>query len=238
VSNKILMLDIETLPGTAYVFSLWDHHIPLERLKTPPRVVCWSAKWLGKKEMYFSAEWLHGRASMLERIHVLLDEADAVVTYNGDKFDLPKLMGEFAGARLRSPGPLTSIDLYKTARKLGYISNKLEFVTKHFGIGEKIKHEGFRLWKRVDQGDPIARRKMEVYNKQDVRLLDRLYKYLRPYIKNHPYLGQAKARCCPTCGSKKVQKRGTRRTKSFFIERLHCQACGAWGDGVRTKVTQ
>lgn len=238
MSSNILLLDIETLPGTAYVWSLWGENVPIERLQTPSRVVCWAAKWLGKKEILFGAEWQKGHDHMLSGIFNLLAEADAVLTYNGDKFDLPKLMGEFAAARMGSPGPVTSIDLYKTAKKLGFISNKLEFVAPQLGIGEKVKHSGFRLWRGVDEGDPAAQAEMERYNKQDTRLLERLYTTLRPFIKNHPYLGEGGPNECPACGSKKVQKRGRRRTKSFFIERLHCQKCGAWSDGVRTKAAK
>jgi len=233
--SKLLLLDIETLPGTAYVWSLWGENVPLAQLNTPSRVVCWAAKWVGEKGVMFDAEWEKGHDHMLHGIFTLLSEADAVLTYNGDKFDLPKLMGEFAAAHMGSPGPVTSIDLYKTARKLGFISNKLEFVAPHLGVGEKIKTEGFRLWRGVDGGDPKAQSKMMKYNKQDTVLLEQLYLTLRPFIKNHPYLGEGGSHECPACNSKKVQRRGVRRTKSFFIERLHCQKCGAWTDGVRRK---
>lgn len=234
--SKILLLDIETMPGDAYVWSLWGENIPLDRLKKPSRIICWAAQWLGEKEVMFSAEWTTDPQNMFAEVHMLLSEADAVITYNGDKFDLPKLMGEFAKRGLGSPGPITSIDLYKTGRKLGYISNKLEHLSEQLGVGSKVKHEGFRMWRRVDEGDPKAQRKMERYNKQDTRLLGRVYKKLIPFIKNHPYLGMGKSDACPACQSSRIQRRGVRRTKSFIIERIHCQACGAWSDGVRSKV--
>ena len=233
---KVLLLAIETLPGTAYGWSLWGENVPLERLIQPSRVVCWAAQWYGEKEVMFGSEWGVGHLAMLQRIWDLIAEADAVITYNGDKFDLPKLQGEFAEYRLGNPGPVASIDLYKTARKLGYMSNKLAHVAPHLGIGEKTKHTGFDLWQRVDEGDDAqALELMEKYNKQDVRLLARLYKRLRPFIKNHPFLGEEAGKC-PCCQSSRVQRRGRRRTKAFFIERLHCQSCGTWFDGKRSKV--
>ena len=236
MKNNILLLDIETLPAIAYVWGLWGENIPVERIVEPGRVVCWASKWFGKAGITFSSEWDHGRENMIQSIYNQLCEADAVVTYNGDKFDLPKLMGEFVTLGLGSPGPLTSIDLYKTVRKLGFPSNKLKFVAPHLGIGAKIEHEGFKMWHEVIQGDPAAQKAMEKYNKQDTKLLEDLYKRLRPFIKNHPYLGFRKPTECPACGSRKVQRRGIRRTKSFIIERLHCQSCGAWSDGTRSKV--
>jgi uncharacterized protein YprB with RNaseH-like and TPR domain len=229
-------LDIETAPTIAYVWRLYDENIGVDQIIKPTRITCWSAKWVGKKDVIFSSEWTDSRKGMLKKILSLLSAADAVITYNGDKFDLPKLMGEFAVEGLGSPGPLTSIDLYKTVRKLGFQSSKLQFAAPHLGIGEKVANEGFRLWRGIEEGDEKARRKMERYNKQDTRLLEKLYSTLRPYVKNHPYLGVGSPSECPACGSHDVQKRGIRRTKSFFIERLHCQACGTWSDGKRSKV--
>jgi hypothetical protein len=234
VANKILLLDIETAPTIAYVWRLYDENIGVEQIVEPTRLICWSAKWLGDKNTMFAATW--NDPLCLRKIHDLLSNADAVVTYNGDKFDLPKLMGEFAKEDLGNPGPLASIDLYKTVRKLGFASGKLEFVAPYLGVGNKVKHEGFRLWRQVLDGVPAAQDKMEKYNRQDTRLLEKLYKRLRPFIKNHPYLGYGKPSSCPVCASPRVQKRGTRRTRCFIIERLHCQACGHWPDGRRSKI--
>jgi hypothetical protein len=58
---------------------------------------------------------------------------------------------------------------------------------------------------------------MERYNKQDVRLTEKVYKKLRPFIKNHPHLGTGNSDACPACGSLNVQKRGHAFTRSFEI---------------------
>lgn len=231
---KILLLDIETAPATAYVWSLFDDHVNLDRLITPSRMLCWAAKWY--RGGWHIADERGNRMAMLKSLHALLSEADAVVTYNGDKFDLPKINGEFVAAGLDPVPPIPSIDLYKTVKKLGYLSAKLLYVSQYLGIGEKAETGGFKLWADVMAGDEKAWAKMLRYNKQDVALLERLYTKLRPYIKSHPALHMAEGRTvCPACGSAKVQRRGNRRTKAFVIERLHCQGCGAWFDGKRTK---
>lgn len=229
---RILLLDIETAPGTAYVWSLFDQHVPLERLITPGRMLCWAAKWYRGES--HCADERGSRRVMLMDLHALLSEADAVVTYNGDKFDLPKINGEFVTVGMHPVPPVPSIDLYKTVKKLGYQSSKLLFVAKHLGIGEKVTTGGFKLWADVMAGDDRAWTKMLRYNKHDVTLLEKLYTKLRPYIKSHPALHGHGARC-PVCGAAKVQRRGSRRTKAFTIERLHCQGCGAWFDGQRSR---
>lgn len=232
---KILLLDIETAPATAYVWKLFDENIGLEQLIKPSRMLCWAAKWYGGA--WRIADERGGRMRMLKPLHAMLSEADAVVTYNGDRFDLPKINGEFLSVGLSPVPKVPSIDLYRTVKQLGYQSNKLLFVAKYLGIGEKVSTEGFKLWADVLAGKRKAWAKMLRYNKQDVALLERLYTKVRPYIKTHPALHVRRdTEICRVCGSGKMQYRGVRRTLALEIERLHCQSCGSWRDGYRRKV--
>jgi hypothetical protein len=124
-------------------------------------------------------------------------------------------------------------------RKLGFQSNKLAFIAPFLKIGQKVKNEGFPLWKACMDGDKEAWKRMKRYNEGDVRLLYGLYRVLRPYIRNHPYLGTVGltgAVECPICQSRHYQSRGVRRTKTFVIQRLHCLGCGGWYDGPRKKI--
>jgi hypothetical protein len=86
------------------------------------------------------------------------------------------------------------------------------------------------------EGNPTAQKQMKKYCIQDTKLLKKLYKKLRPYIRNHPHLGEVGVKACPACGSHHMQSRGFRRTKSFKIQRLQCQTCGSWSDGTRSKM--
>ena len=234
-NNKILILDIETRPAQAYVWRAYgEQNIGVEQIINPGGTICIGAKWLGAKDTYLFSDWEHGHKEMLYYIHSMMSEADAVVTYNGDKFDLPKLQGEFLLNGFDPTPPLTSIDVVKSVRKLGYFVNRLAFIGPFLGVGAKIKHEGFDLWVKVMEGNEAAQNRMARYCKQDVKLLEKLYMKIRPYIKNHPHLGEDK-RECGACSSNKVQSRGFRRTKTMKIQRLQCMACGSWQDGARTK---
>src|SRR3546814_5581125 len=79
---------------------------------------------------------------MVVALHKLLSEADAVVTYNGDRYDIPKAMGEFVLEGLMPPPPPTSIDLMKAVKKLGFVMNRLAFIGPLLKVGQKVKHEG------------------------------------------------------------------------------------------------
>jgi hypothetical protein len=235
---KILVLDIETAPGSAYIWSLYDDGpIPLERLIRPGRILCWTAKYVGESHV-FQADERGGREAMLAELARLLATADAVVTYNGNRFDLRKIRGELLAARLRPFPKLTSIDLYQTIKEMGLFSSKLEYVSQYTEIGKKLRHEGFGLWRKiVEYNDSKAWTKMLRYNKRDVLLTERLYKRLAPYIATHPRLRPAKDRPdCDVCGSSRLQSRGHRYTRLFKIERFQCTACGHWPEGKRTRI--
>lgn len=233
---KILFLDIETKPAIAYTWRLFDVNIGLEQLIEPGGILCVGAKWKGERTSFLWSEWEHGRETMIRETHKLLSEADAVVTYNGDKFDIPKLMGEFLLLGLAPPPPPTSIDVYKAVKKLGLQSNKLAFVGPFLKVGAKVKHEGFSLWSKTMDGDEAARKRMARYCVQDVKLLESVYNKILPYIRNHPHLGLIPGKACGACGSHHVHSRGSRRTKYFAIQRLQCQSCGSWSDGTRNKI--
>ena len=232
---KILMLDIEWKPALAYVWKMWDENISPDQLVDEGGLLCFCANWDGHKEFMFFSEWKDGSLGMAQAALELLNEADAVVTYNGDRYDIPKLRGTIVLAGLKPPGPITSIDLIKVVKKFGFVMNRLAYIGPLLEVGGKMKHEGFRLWRLVMEGDEKARLRMKKYNIQDVKLLVELYHRVKPFIENHPHLGEAKGGC-GNCGSDHLQMRGWRRSKFFKTRRLQCQECGSWSLGTRVKV--
>src|SRR5690606_28804238 len=113
---RLLLLDIETAPAIAAVWSLRADYVPLERLVADPYTMCFSAKWADEREQHFHAEWNGGRNRMILKAHALLSEADAVIHYNGTKFDIPVLRWEFMRLHLGPPAPFKQVDLYRTMK--------------------------------------------------------------------------------------------------------------------------
>ena len=65
--------------------------------------------------------------------------------------------------------------------------------------------------------------------KEDVKMLEEAYHLLRPLVKGHPLVTNGDGEVsCPKCGSHKVIKRGTRRTKTRFYQTWQCKSCGSW----------
>jgi len=230
------MLDIEWAPALAYVWRMWDENISPDQLIDHGGMLCFCAHWHGTKDYMFFSKWDDGREGMAQAAKDLLEEAEAVVTYNGDKYDLPKIMGEILLAGLKPPPKPCSIDVLKAVKKFGFNMNRLAYIGPLLGVGAKVKHQGFSLWKDVLAGDEKAMAKMRRYCIQDVRMLDKLYKKILPFITNHPFLGHGTDKC-PACNSAKTQKRGYRRTRVFKTQRNQCQDCGHWFETTRSKVT-
>lgn len=229
-NSRILFLDIETAPNVAFVWGLFDQNISHNQVKASSYVLCWAAKWEGRSAMQFDSVHRSSKVVMLKRIHALLDAADIVVHYNGNKFDTPTLNKEFVKAGLLPPSPYKQIDLLRICRQVfRFESNKLDSITQSLAIGRKFKHHGFELWTDCMDGKASAWRIMERYNKQDVALLEKVYHRLLPWITRHPSLRVAIAKLvCPKCSSSKTQRRGEAITSTALFYRYQCMKCGGW----------
>jgi hypothetical protein len=227
---KILLLDIETAPHLAHVWALWDQNIGLPQIIESGYTLCWAAKWLGEREMHFSSK-RDGKKRMIAKLHKLMGEADAVCTYNGNKFDLPTINKDFLLQGLAPPPPSKSIDLLRVVKnRFRFPSNKLAYVSDQLGLGSKTSHSGHDLWIKCMADDPAAWATMERYNKQDVKLLEKLYLRLKPWIKQHPNHGlyAHDPQVCPKCGSDTFQRRGTENTATCTYQRFQCCKCSGW----------
>ena len=237
---RILTLDIETSPALCWSFQMWNTNISPGQIVQPTRVISFAAKWLGEKTVIFKSEFHHGDHHMVESAFALLDEADALVTYNGDKFDIPHLNREFQLWGMGVPSPYVSVDLYKVVKRNQiYMSHKLGYITEQLDLSGKLSNSGFQLWRDCMNDDPKAWGQMRRYNKQDVVTTEELFTAVRPYITNLPSAALFSedgltALCCPVCGSEGVQRRGYARTKTRRYPRYQCQECGKWFRGTRS----
>jgi hypothetical protein len=177
----------------------------------------------------FGSEW-ENPLGFIEEIWNLVDQADAVVTFNGDHFDLPTLNREFLIEGLGPPAPYHSIDLYKVAkRKFKFASNKLVYLCEQLKIGTKLKHEGHELWVKVINGDEKAQQKMKRYCIRDVfPLTEKLHDRLLPWITNYPNRTLYSGSLCVRCESGVLTKRGRHVTTNGIYQTYRCSNCKGW----------
>jgi uncharacterized protein YprB with RNaseH-like and TPR domain len=180
---KILLLDIETTPMQVYAWGLWDQNISIDQIIKPTEMLCFGARWLDGKKVIFKSVHHDGKQAMLEELHKLMDEADALVGWNSAAFDHKHINREFLENGMQPPSPVKDLDLMSiTKSNFQFPSNKLDYVAQALGVGSKVKHSGFSLWIRCMEGDDKAWKEMKKYQIQDVNLLVDLYYHLLPWF--------------------------------------------------------
>ena len=241
MNAKILFIDIETAPATSHHWGMYDQNIAPNQLVHDWYLICYVAKWLGKKKCTSDALWRHKRFKREPRndievarsAHRLLDDANIVVAHNGDDFDVKRLNTRFLAHKLGPTAPFLTVDTKKVAKKyFGFLSNKLDFILRTMSMGSKMSHCGFSMWIGAMAGNPRACREMLKYNRVDTLKLEEVYLLMRPYMKDHPdlniYDGDFSRMLCPNCGSMRTQRRGKCYTKLKAYPRRACIDCGAW----------
>lgn len=229
---KLLTLDLETAPNLGHVWKLFKQTISISQLMESGYVLCWAAKWYDDSRMFFASVQHQKAKAMLKPLWTLLDEADAICTFNGKHFDVPTANKEFLLNDFAPPSSYQHIDLYQVfSKRFLFPSNKLDYAVKVLGIGAKIKHEGHELWVRCMNRDPEAWAKMQEYNEEDVRLTEALYERLMPWIPGHPNIGlyeDDEIPRCTNCGSTNLRNKGYYYTNVSKFRRFKCKMCGAY----------
>jgi hypothetical protein len=232
---RILLYDIETAPNLVHTWGIYEQ-TALEVIR-PWYILCFAYKWLDeptttivslpdfKKEYKKDPE---NDYQLVKRLHELFNEADIVIAHNGNSFDQKKVHARFLVHNFDPPTYYRQIDTLREARKhFRFDSNRLNDLGITLGLGKKVDTGGYSLWQDVMAGDETAWRKMRRYNKQDVVLLEKIYKALRPWITNHPNVSMLAGRVdgCPKCASRHLQKRGIRHNQTTTYQEYQCQSC-------------
>jgi Aeromonas phage DNA polymerase exonuclease subunit len=234
---KILIFDIETSPIEGFVWGLFDNNLGLNQVNKDWSILSYSAKWLGSKKIFYEdtskRKNVRDDSKLLKGIWKLLDEADAVITQNGNKFDIKKLNARFVMHGMQPPSSFKKIDTLLLAKKaFGFTSNKLEYMTDKLCTKyKKLQHKkypGFELWSECLKGNKSAWAEMKKYNIHDVLSLEELYTKIAPWGTpiNLSHYSDSEDHIC-SCGGKKFFKNGYYYTPVSRFIRLRCKDCGA-----------
>lgn len=232
---RVLIFDIETSLAVAGVFTLYPHDISHQAILEERYIICASWKWLDEKKVHSVSVADKGRisddANVVKKLHDVLSRADATITHNGIQFDHKILNTRIIKHRLSPLPDMIKIDTLQIAKRhFGFMRKRLDYLGKYLGLGEKIKTD-FGLWLKCLRGDRKAIAEMVRYNKQDVRLLAKVYDQLAPFadaklnmnlVNYHPSAHEG----CPSCGSKNIRPNGVRYNKVSAVRRYQCNDCG------------
>lgn len=237
---KILTLDIETAPITAYTWGLFKQNIGLNMIRADWHLLAYAAKWYDEKEVIYEdnrhAKNVSDDKRLVQNIAKLLNKADIVITQNGEQFDLKKINARAVINGLPPIKPCASTDILKEGRKVfSFTSHKLEYIADKLNKKyKKLKHAnypGFELWAAILRGDQKAWREMEVYTKHDVLSTEEAYTTIQGWIATQAlssFNDESKMQC--RCGSTKLIKEGFAYTPAGKYQIYHCQrkGCGKW----------
>lgn len=248
VTARVLYIDIETSPNVADVWGLFNQNVGLSQLRESQRIIGVGYRWRGGGKAKWVGEYdretglLSNRIGMLKLVHRLYDEADVVVTYNGDSFDHKHLNAEWVVEGMPPPSPVQSLDLFKVVKKnFRFPSKKLAYVADRLVGDTKIANGGHVLWRHCLDPDVDAERRrrawglMSRYCRQDVDLLEPLHDVLEPWLSgsvNFALLNGPSAELgCPKCGSRELVKRGFAYSATRAYQRYRCKGCKGWSKG-------
>lgn len=235
--NKRLFFDIETTPNIVTSWRAgWNITITHEDVIEERKIICISYKWENEDRVH-TLKWDKNRddKKMLEDFVKIANESDEMIAHNGDKFDIKWLRTRCLYHRIPMMPIYKTLDTKKKAVKGFYFnSNKLDYIANFLGLGGKLKHRGFDMWKEILLGDNktsnLALEEMIEYCEKDVVLLEDVYKVMSPYMEHNIHMGVLKGgskHSCPECGAEESKLVKTIVTKAGTIQRLmECPICG------------
>lgn len=246
VRNRILILDVERLPGITHQ-RWWDRkdlqkrYIHHESVIREPRTTIVCAKWYDSPDVMRFAEWdKGGRGLFLKRVHRLMAEADIIVGHNVDGADVPWLMGDFYLPRighkhrpqLAPLPPFKTVDTLKVLRqqfKSGAPFKGLDAFCQLVGIPAKTDRYDPDAMERAVNGSVEDRERLVNYCEGDVLAGQWIYDWERPHIKNHPALfvdGTDSLTTCNRCGTETepIAKRYVANVMTYGMRK--CFGCG------------
>lgn len=231
---KRLYFDIETSPNIVYSWNIgYNLNIDYNNIIQERAVICICYKWENDNKVYY-LNWDRGDdCEMIYRFYDIIMEADEIVGHNSDRYDIKWFRTRCLYHGILNMPDFKSIDTLKLSRtQFRFNSNRLDYIAQFLGLGRKMDTGGFELWKSVINNDPKALIKMIDYCKQDVLILEKVYKRLEGYSKPKTHMGLLKNndKCsCPRCASTN-HILSKRRISSLGVLKyqLQCKNCGTY----------
>lgn len=227
---KTLFFDIECSPTRGWAYRAWEASV--FNIEEDWHIQSFAWKWGNQESVHCLAlpdfplykKEPHNDRDLVTELYALWNQADIIVGHNGDKFDIKKSKHRFMIHGLRPPRPFRTLDTLKIAKKFGFFSNSLDGVCRELSFGQKVKHDG-DLWKQCYNGSKGAWVKMKQYNKMDVVLLERVYRYFFPWIERFPRVRMDNGHC-PGCSGTSFKKNGWKYGPHWQQQRYACLGCG------------
>lgn len=246
----IVVIDIETLPLELWGWGLYDQNFGLKQIKQDWTICAFSAKELGTPAqdiLYGSTEGqknIRDDKRLVREISKVLNQADIVVSKNGERFDFRKINARCAIHHLPPIKPFKSVDIEKESRRVfGFTSQSLDYTSNALNRKyRKLEHKRFpqfELWRAILEGKKAAWKEMRKYNIHDVLATEEQYLMIQGWIRTQsvgPILADGIMRC--PCGSDHLRRRGYAYTPAGKYQIYWCLDCGKWPRGAQNLLSK
>ena len=228
---KRLFFDIEVSPNLVYTWNVgYKQQIDYHNIVKERAIICICWRWEGDKKIN-EVHWDSKQSDkkLLQEFIKVANQADELIAHNGDRFDLPWIRTRCLFHNIDMFPNYTSIDTLKKVRsKFRLNSNRLDYISSFLGgTGKKGSTPG--LWTEVMDNKPGALDKMVKYCKNDIVILENVYKRLAPYITGNTHHGviAGKGKCsCTECSSQNVSFSKRRVTAAGTVKlQFQCNDC-------------
>lgn len=235
--EKVLFLDIEKSPHEIYSYGIRDQYIADTQIKKEGQILSFSAKWMGSKKVIYEDQSKNRNVrldrKLLTKLWELLDQADVVITHNGDSYDIPEIFAAMQELKMTPPSSFRTIDTYKISKKFRFVSKKLGYLTNKLNEKyKKLDHAGFpgiSLFIECAKGNEKAWKVNKKYNIYDTLALEEFYNVILPWAGNkvllHYQVDKVSLAC--NCGSTDVIKYGFKFTNGGKFQKFVCNTCGS-----------
>jgi hypothetical protein len=229
---KRLFFDIETSPNIVYSWRIgYNLTLTPDNIIDERKIICISYKWEDSDKIY-SLKWDENQCDKQMLIDFIqqANQADELIAHNGDRFDIKWIRTRCIFHRIPMFPQYKTLDTLKKAKNgFNFNSNKLDYIAQFLGVGAKVKHSGFDMWKKVMKNDPEAMDEMVNYCEGDIIVLEDVYFTMQNYIKTNTHNGVINNNLkysCPSCGSEHSELIKNNVTALGTIKRLmECNDC-------------
>ncbi len=235
---RILFIDLETSADIIATFGRFKINVGEKNIiQQGNQIICAAWKFSGDNSVNTSRSSfsnfkidLQSEKYLLERIYATFKETDVVVIHNAS-FDLGTIQHRMLEHGMGVLPKVKVIDTLQIAKKhLKLRSNKLDSITKYFGLSNKIENSGIDLWINLQQGDEQAMQTMLDYNIGDITALEAVYNKFVPLNQGTSLAPMMSLdhKHCTSCGSIHVHPTGrTISTSLSMFSEYECNDCGA-----------
>lgn len=248
---RILALDVEMSFNVSYHYDQWKVNIPWTHIKQRQFMISAAWQWIGSDNIY-TACVLDDKARFekdhTDDYHVIkslkdeIDQADAVIAYNGRRFDIKEINTGLDRHRL---GPLHEFVLldpiqiakskfrFKGGNSLANLCNLFELPVQK----GKVELED---WIGATEGNKESIKKVVEYNITDIPTMVMVWERIKPFAPSKLNMNHfVDADVCSHCGSPDLKlhmkKKATRATIRYQYRCQDCHGFTTTGKTIRTE---